>query len=85
VAKLLPGNPYFTGPALIAAVLANAEILTGSLLNGERLSFEFLPQGGGPVALAGLGAVAALGVCTRRTWRAAAVLLLALTMFAPCF
>jgi hypothetical protein len=85
VAKLLPGNPYFAGPALVAAVEANAEFLTGNLLNGERLSFEFLPHGGAPVALAGLGAVAALGLCTRRTWRAGAVLLLALTMFAPCF
>jgi hypothetical protein len=85
VAKLLPGNPYFTGPALIAAVQANAWLLVSSLLNGERLSFEFLPHGGAPLALAGLGAVGALGLRPGRAWRAGAVLLLALTMFAPCF
>ena len=85
VAKLLPGNPYFAGSTLVAAVRANAELLVGNLLNGERLSFEFLPHGGAPLAMAGLGAVAALGARTRLGWRAAAVLLLALTMFAPCF
>jgi len=48
-------------------------------------SAEFIPHGGAPLAMAGLGAVVVLGQRTRLHWRAAAVLLLALTMFAPCF
>jgi hypothetical protein len=35
--------------------------------------------------MAGLGAIVALGVRTGRPWRAATVLVIALTMFAPCF
>jgi hypothetical protein len=85
VAKLMPGNPYFAGPGLWTAVLANAKLLVGTLLNGEVWSAEFLPQGGAPIAIAGLAAVAWLGVRTKSRWRAAAVLLIALTMFAPCF
>jgi hypothetical protein len=85
VAKLLPGNPYFAGPALRAAVSYNVRLLVGTLLNGEVWSGEFLPRAGAPVAMAGLGAVALLGVRTGARWRAAAVLLIALTMFAPCF
>jgi|HubBroStandDraft_1064217.scaffolds.fasta_scaffold04108_4 hypothetical protein len=85
VAKLLPGNPYYVGASLTAAVVAHARLLVSSLLNGETWSAEFLPQSGAPMALAGLGAIAALGMRARARWRAAAVLLLALTMFAPCF
>jgi hypothetical protein len=85
VAKLLPGNPYYVGPALRAAVEANARTLVQTLLNGEVWSAEFLPRGGAPAAFAGLGAVALLGLRTRSRWRAVAVLLIALTMFAPCF
>lgn len=85
IAKLLPGNPYYGGASLTAAVTAQVRLLIGGLLNGEAWSAEFLPHGGGPVAIAGLGAVAALGIRARARWRALAVLLLALTMFAPCF
>ncbi len=85
VAKLLPGNPYYGGSALVAAVTEHARVLVGTLLNGEVWSAEFLPRGGAPVALAGLGAVIVLGVRSRSPWRAASILLLALTMFAPCF
>jgi hypothetical protein len=85
VAKLLPGNPYYVGPALKAAVEANVRTLLTTLLNGEVWSAEFLPRGGAPFAMAGLGAVALLGIRTRLRWRALAVLLIALTMFAPCF
>ncbi|MGH7272250.1 MAG: hypothetical protein ACREJ3_17610, partial [Polyangiaceae bacterium] len=85
VAKLLPGNPYYAGFALFSAVEANVRLLVGTLLNGEIWSAEFLPRGGAPVAMAGLGAVALLGLRTRSRWRALAVLLIALTMFAPCF
>jgi hypothetical protein len=85
VAKLLPGNPYFAGPALVGAVAEHARLLLRTLLNGEAWSAEFLPRGGAPVALAGLAAIVALGWRARARWRAAALLLLALTMFAPCF
>jgi hypothetical protein len=85
VAKLLPGNPYYTGAALRAAVETNASVLVHRLLNGEAWSAEFVPHAAAPIAMAGLGAVAVLGARTRVGWRAAAVLLIALTMFAPCF
>lgn len=84
-AKLLPGNPYYSGAALATAVGKQAELLVGTLLNGEVWSAEFVPHHGAVIAMAGLGAVAALGVRTGRRWRAAATLLIALTMFAPCF
>ncbi len=85
VVKLLPGNPYYAGAALRAAVEYNVRQLLSTLLNGEVYSTEFLPHRGGPVALAGLGAVAVLGWRARAPWRAAGILLMALTMFAPCF
>jgi hypothetical protein len=85
VVKLLPGNPYYTGPALWAAVELNAKQLLSSLLNGDFYSAEFLPHGGTPVALAGLAATAALGARTRSPWRSGGVLLIAVMMFAPCF
>ena len=92
VAKLYPGNPYYAGHALWAAVEANVRLLVSGLLNGEPLtpgapaySAEFVPRGGAPLAMAGLGAIALLGGKTRSRWRAAGVLLVALTMFAPCF
>jgi len=85
VAKLLPGNPYYVGTALRDAVEANVRTLLRQLLNGEVWSAEFIPRGGAPFAMAGLGAIALLGIRTRLRWRALAVLLIALTMFAPCF
>ena len=85
VVKLLPGNPYYTGASLVAAVEGYARLLVVTLLNGDEHAAEFLPHGGAPIAMAGLAAVAVLGGRTRARWRAAAVVLLALTMFAPCF
>jgi len=85
IAKLLPGNPYYVGATLTATVEQQAKLLVTKLLNGEIWSAEFLPRGGAPIALMGLGAIAILGVRKRSRWRAVAVLLLALTMFAPCF
>jgi hypothetical protein len=84
-AKLLPGHPYYPGPALAAAVRANVTLLVGTLLNGEIWSAEFLPRGGAPIAMAGLGALAWAGARTKSYWRALAVFLIALSMFAPCF
>jgi hypothetical protein len=92
IAKLLPGNPYYSGQALWAAVEANVRLLVGGLLDGDAFppgapaySAEFIPRGGAPLAVAGLGAIALLGRQTRSRWRATGVLLIALTMFAPCF
>ncbi len=85
IAKLMPGNPYYPGLALGLAVQANVEVLLRTILNGEVWSAEFLPHGGAPLALAGLAAVAWLGGRHGLRWRAAAVLLIAATMFAPCF
>jgi hypothetical protein len=85
IAKLMPGNPYFAGPALARAVQANVELLFGTILDGEAWSAEFLPHGGAVVAVAGLGAIAWLGGRARARWRAVAVVLIAATMIAPCF
>jgi hypothetical protein len=85
IAKLLPGNPYYPRAALVGAVVQQAEYLVRDLLNGNAYSVEFLPHGGSIVALASLAAVVACGWRARAPWRAAAVLLIALTMFAPCF
>lgn len=85
IAKLLPGHPYYAGPALVQAVQSNVKVLVGTLLNGEVWSAEFLPHGGAPIAVAGLGAVSWLGARTKSRWRALGVLLIALTIFAPCF
>jgi hypothetical protein len=82
--KLLPGNPYYTGAALHAAVAANARMLASKILDGGDYSVEFLPSGGASVAFAGLVAIGVLGSRTRRRWRAALVIGLALAIFAPC-
>jgi hypothetical protein len=97
VAKLLPGNPYYVGSALLEKTLEQARLLVRTLLNGEVWSAEFVPHGwvvtvlrfgavplGTLVALAGLGAVVACGWRSGARWRAAAVVCIALTMFAPC-
>jgi hypothetical protein len=85
VVKLLPGNPYFTGSTLTSTIVSHAKLLVGTLLDGEAHGAEFLPRGGAPLAMAGLAAIGVLAQQTRARWRGAAVLLLALTMFAPCF
>ncbi|HEX4445817.1 MAG TPA: hypothetical protein VH044_03750, partial [Polyangiaceae bacterium] len=85
VVKLLPGNPYYTGDALTQTITAHAKLLVGTLLNGEAHAAEFIPRGGAPLAMAGLAAIGVLAHQTRARWRGVAVLLLALTMFAPCF
>jgi hypothetical protein len=85
VVKLLPGNPYYTGGALLATVEGYARLLVVTLLNGDEHAAEFLPHGGAPIAMAGLAAIGVLGGRTQARWRAAAILVMALTMFAPCF
>jgi hypothetical protein len=84
--KLLAGHPYYPLQdfVLTRAVLANARALVGVILNGEIWSAEFLPKGGSAIACAGLVAVVWRGRASRRTFRAAAVIVMALTIFAPC-
>ncbi len=84
LAKLYPGNPYYVGATLVARVRGQMDLLVRTLLNGKQWSAEFLPEGGAPVAIAGLGAVVVCGARTRKGWRAAGILLLAITIFAPC-
>jgi hypothetical protein len=83
--KLLVGNPYFVGPALVAEVTNNLRLLAGSILNGEVWSAEFLPKGGAAIAIAGLVAIPIRGWQSRALWRAGCVLAIALTICAPCF
>ncbi len=85
IVKLLPGNPYFPGPTLVATIEGYASLLISTLLNGEEHAAEFLPHGGAPIAMAGIAAIAVLGHQTRLRWRAAAVWIMAATMLAPCF
>ena len=80
--KLLPGNPYFS---VADAALANAHTLVTTILDGQVWSAEFLPRGGAVLACVGLGAVVWRGIDARRGVRAALVVLLALSMFVPCF
>ncbi|MEO8876678.1 MAG: hypothetical protein ABI461_13890, partial [Polyangiaceae bacterium] len=82
--KLLYGNPYYQGDAFIQAVAANLKIFFMTLLEGEVWSAEFVPTGALPFAVAGLIATAILGHQRQRPVRAALVILLALTMLAPC-
>ncbi len=88
--KLLPGNPYYVGPALWAALGENLHTLVHVLLNGEIWSAEFLPHGSMPVAFAGLAAVAWCGEARGREtgrpvrFRWLAVLALALAIAVPC-
>jgi len=84
--KLLPGNPYYPlqGFVLARAVLANARDVVSVILNGEIWAAEFLPKGGAVIACAGLVAIAWRGRASGRIFRAAAVIVLGLTIFAPC-
>ena len=79
--KLLVGNPYFPMPDV---ALANARTLVTQILDGQVWSAEFLPKGGAPFACAGLAAIVWRGKLTSRPFRAAVVLVLALSMFVPC-
>jgi hypothetical protein len=82
--KLLPGNPYYVGAALVRAILSNARVLTGTLLDGEAWSAEFLPKGAATIWLLGPVAIATLGIRRGRGWRAFGAVLFAFAMFVPC-
>lgn len=84
-AKLLVGNPYYTGAALSTAVLDNVKTLFKTLLNGQVWSTEFLPSNAMPVAVMALIAIPIAGFQKRKLVRAAFVLAIALGMIVPCF
>lgn len=81
--KLLWGNPYYRGDAFVTAVSANVRVFFETLMQGQIWSAEFLPSGALPFAAAGLAATALCGWQTKKTWRAAFVIVLALEMLAP--
>lgn len=82
--KLLPGNPYYVGSALSSEVGKNLRILVGTILDGEIWSAEFLPKGGAWIAVAALLAIPIRGWQSKARWRAFSVLVMALTICAPC-
>jgi hypothetical protein len=84
--KLLPGNPYYVGPALWSMLRENLHTLVHVLLNGDVWSAEFIPHGSMPFAFAGIGAVlwCAHARGKQVQFRAVTVLLLALAISVPC-
>jgi hypothetical protein len=82
--KLLAFSPYLAGGALWAEIEKNLKVLFGVLLNGEVWSAEFIPSGSKVLLLLGLLSVAVQGYRSGALWRAMSVLLLALTICAPC-
>ncbi len=82
--KWLALDPYLDREQLLAATMANVDLLGTDLLNGGRWTSLFVPEG---MAYAlGLG-VLALGVAAwrlERPWSAAFVMLVALATLAPC-
>lgn len=80
--KLLFGHPYHP---LAETALTNARLVFTSILDGDYWSAEFVPKGGAIIALLGLVAVGWRGCVARRWIRACLVVILALSMLAPCF
>ncbi len=84
IVKLMPGNPYYGGRMLWAAIAQNLRVLFGTLLNGDAWSAEFLPKGGAGIAVAGIVAIGLRGWQGGKPWRAACILVIALGMLIPC-
>ncbi len=83
--KLLYGNPYYRGDAFVGAVAANMKVFFETLMQGQIWSAEFIPSGGLPFAVAGLAATVLCGHQSKKYFRAAFVIVIALEMLAPCF
>jgi hypothetical protein len=84
-AKLLIGNPYYSGSVLVSAVGENLKTLFKTLLNGQIWSAEFLPTNAMPVAVMSLFAVPIVAVQKRRYVRGLFILGIALGICIPCF
>jgi hypothetical protein len=80
--KWLALSPYASAAELRAAVVANAAMLSGNILDGGEWTWIFLPQGAAPVLLAGL--VALVAGLRRAPARAAFTLAIALGALVPC-
>jgi hypothetical protein len=80
--KWLALSPYVTPSAFREAVVANAKMLVGSILDGGDWTWIFLPQGTAAVLVAGL--VAILVGLRRAPARALFTIAIALGAFAPC-
>jgi hypothetical protein len=82
--KLLVGNPYFRGHALTEEIENHLRLLVGTLLDGAQWSAEFVPKGSAMLLVAGLLSVPLRGFQTGSRWRSLWIVVLALTICAPC-
>jgi hypothetical protein len=82
--KLLFGNPYYPGSLLGTEVEKNLRVLVGTLFDGEAWSAEFVPRGSAVLLVAGLLSIPIRGAQAGRRWRSLSILVLALTICAPC-
>jgi hypothetical protein len=83
MAKWLPLNPYYRGPHLVAAVLANVRVFFETLLDGRLWTSVFLPAGGRAVGVLALPALVVSGARRGRLPRAFLVLAVALAILVP--
>jgi hypothetical protein len=82
LAKWLPTNPYYRGH-LLEAVWYNVQLFYGTLLNGEKWSWTFIPEG---YRLVGLASLPALWLAAERRGarvHAACLCLVGLGMLIP--
>jgi hypothetical protein len=82
LAKWLPSNPYYR-ERLLPAVLGNLELFFGTLLNGEKWSWTFIPEGYRLLALACLPALWLSAELRRARLLAALLCLVGLGMLIP--
>jgi len=83
VAKWLPGSPYHRGARLVEAVVANVQLVFGTLLDGRVWSAEFIPAGSRYVAWLCLPVLVLVAWRRRVAFRAGLVLVIALAMLLP--
>lgn len=82
--KWLPANPYYADVRVLGhAIAENLRTFYWTLLDGREWSAVFVPAGARPVAIAALWSIPVAGWTSKRPWRAAIVLALALGMLLP--
>jgi hypothetical protein len=82
LAKWLPANPYYRS-FWPMAVNGNVKLLFDTLLNGEKWSWTFIPEGYGLVAVACLPALCFAAQRRRASWHAAGLGLVGLGLLLP--
>lgn len=82
LAKWLVTNPYYEG-RLLPAVLANVQLLCGTLLDGRQWSWTFIPEGYNWLALLSLPALATLAVLRGAKVHAALLCVVGLGILLP--